>query len=82
FPLFENTVIRKRLLTELGAKEITMSKLQPWLVEELSHKNLTITAAVASDHTHLLDRRRLQTWQRKFYDQVESAADWLFPIES
>jgi hypothetical protein len=80
FPLFENTVIRKRLLKELGAKEITMCKLQPWLVEELSHKNLTITAAVADDDTHLLDRRRLQTWQRKFYVQVESAADLLLPI--
>jgi hypothetical protein len=82
FPLFENTVIRKRLLKELGAKEITMSKLQPWLVEELSHKNLTITAALTSDHAHLLDRRRLQTWQRKFYEQVESAADWLLPIKA
>ncbi len=82
FPLFENTVIRKRLLRELGAMEITMSKLQPWLVEELSHKNLTITAAVADGHTHLLDRRRLQTWQRKFYGQVESATDLLLPIKT
>jgi hypothetical protein len=82
FPLFENTVIRKRLLKELGAKEITMSKLQPWLVEELSHNNLTITAAVSGGHTHLLDRRRLQAWQCKFYGQVESAADLLLPIKS
>jgi hypothetical protein len=70
------------LLKELGAKEITMSKLQPWLVEELSHKNLTITAAVAGGHTHLLDRRRLQTWQCKFYGQLESASDLLLPIKS
>jgi hypothetical protein len=82
FPLFENTVIRKRLLKELGAKEITMSKLQPWLVEELSHKNLTITAAVTGGYTHLLDRRRLQTWQRQFYSQIELAADLLLPIKS
>jgi hypothetical protein len=82
FPLFDKTVIRKRLLKELGAKEITISKLQPWLVEELSHKNLTVTTAVARSETHLLDRRRLQTWQSKFYDQVESAADWLLPIKS
>jgi hypothetical protein len=82
FPLFDNTIIRKRLLKELGAKEITMSKLQPWLVEELSHNNLTITAAVEGGHTHLLDRRRLQTWQSKFYGQIESAVDWLLPIKS
>jgi hypothetical protein len=81
FALFDKAVIRKRLLKELGAKEITMSKLHPWLVEELSHKNLTITAAVTGGHTHLLDRRRLQTWQRKFYGQIESAADWLLPIK-
>lgn len=82
FPFFENTVIRKHLLKELAAKEITMAKLQPWLVEELSHKNLTITAALAGGHMHLLDRRRLQTWQRKFYDQIESATSFLIPAKS
>jgi hypothetical protein len=82
FPLFENTVIRKRLLKELGAKEITMTKLQSWLVEELSHSNLTITPAVADGHLHLLDRQRLQTWQRKFYLQIESVAELLLPAKS
>ncbi len=82
FPLFENTVIRKRLLKELGAKEITMTKMQPWLVEELSHKNLTITAAAGDGQVHLLDRRRLLTWQRKFYGQIESVADLLLPMKS
>jgi cellulose biosynthesis protein BcsQ len=79
FPLYDNTVIRKRLLKELGAKEISMTKLQPWLVEELSHKNLTITTAVADGHMHLLDRQRLQTWQRNFYARIESVADLLLP---
>ncbi len=82
FTFFERSVIRKRLLRELHAKEITMTKLQPWLVEELSHNNLTITAAVAGGQMHLLDRQRLQTWQRKFYAQIESAADLLLPIKS
>lgn len=82
FPLFENTVIRKRLVKELGAKEITMTKLQPWLVEELSHKNLTVSASVASGHMHLLDRRRLQTWQQKLYTQIESVTDLLLPTKS
>ncbi len=82
FTFFERYVIRKRLLKELHAKEITMTKLQPWLVEELSHNNLTITAAVAGGQMHLLDRQRLQTWQRKFYAQIESAADLLLPIKS
>jgi hypothetical protein len=82
FPLFDKTVIRNRLLKELGAKEITMSKLQPWLVEELSHNNLTVTDAIAGRQTHLLDRRRLETWRTKFYGQVESAADLLLAIKS
>ena len=79
--VFDHSVIRKRLLRELGAKEITMSKLQPWLVEELSHDNLTITPAVADGHLHLLDRQRLQTWQRKFYAEIESAAEFLLPAK-
>ena len=81
FAVFDHSVIRKRLLRELGAKEITMSKLQPWLVEELSHDNLTITPAVADGHLHLLDRQRLQTWQRKFYAEIESAAEFLLPAK-
>jgi hypothetical protein len=81
FPIFDHSVIRKRL-KELGAKEITMSKLQPWLVEELSHDNLTITPAVADGHLHLLDRQRLQTWQRKFYSEIESVAELLLPAKS
>jgi hypothetical protein len=81
FAVFDHSVIRKRLLKELGAKEITMSKLQPWLVEELSHDNLTITPAVADSHLHLLDRQRLQTWQRKFYAEIESAAEFLLPAK-
>lgn len=82
FPLFENTVIRKRLVRELGAKEITMAKMQPWLVEELSHQSLTITTAVKDGQVHLLDRRRLLTWQRNFYAQIELAADLLLPAKS
>ncbi|MGH7990029.1 MAG: hypothetical protein ACREDS_07575, partial [Limisphaerales bacterium] len=79
FPIFDHSMIRKRLLKELGAKEITMSKLQPWLVEELSHNNLTITPAVAEGHLHVLDRQRLQTWQRKLYAEIESVTDLLLP---
>jgi len=82
FTLYDQSVIRKRLLKELGAKEITMAKMQPWLVEELSHKNLTITAAVADGQLHFLDRQRLQTWQRKLYAEIESAAELLLPAKS
>jgi len=82
FALYDQSVIQKKLQKELGAKEISMTKLQPWLVEELSHKNLTITAAIAAGQLHLLDRQRLQTWQRKLYIEIESAAELLLPTKS
>ncbi|MES1180363.1 MAG: hypothetical protein ABUL66_00720, partial [Verrucomicrobiota bacterium] len=82
FTVFDHSVIRKRLLRELGAKEITMSPLQSWLVEELSHQNLTITPAGVDGQLHLLDRQRLQTWQRKLYAEIESAAELLLPPKS
>ena len=59
-----------------------MKKLQPWLVEELSLKNLPITEAVKDGSIYLLDRQRLQTWQRKLYAEIESAADLLLPQKS
>ena len=82
FALYDQSVIQKKLQKELGAKEISMTKLQPWLVEELSHKNLTIPAAIAAGQLHLLDRQRLQTWQRKLYVEIESAAELLLPTKS
>ena len=81
FAFYDQAVIRKRLLRELGAKEITMAKLHPWLVEELSHNNLTITPAVTGGHLHLLDRQRLQTWQRKLYAEIDSVAELLLPAK-
>jgi cellulose biosynthesis protein BcsQ len=81
FAFYDQAIVRKRLLRELGAKEITMSKLQSWLVEELSHHNLTITPAVADGKLHLLDRQRLQTWQRKLYAEIESVAELLLPTK-
>ena len=82
FTLYDQSVIRQRLQKDLRAREITMTKLQPFLVEELSLNNLTITPAIQDGRLHLLDRRRLQTWQRKLYTEIESAAELLLPVES
>ncbi len=82
FAVYEQSVVRQRLRKDLGMKEITMKKLQPWLVEELSLKNLPITEAVKDGSLYLLDRQRLQTWQRKLYAEIESAADLLLPQKS
>ena len=79
FTLFECTEVRERLKRELAGREISMLRLHDWLVEALNRHNLTITAAVKSSAFSLLDRQRLQTWQRKFYAEIESAAGLLLP---
>ena len=48
-------------------------------MEALNAENLTITAAVKHPAFSLLDRQRLQSWQRKFYAEIESAANLLPP---
>ena len=81
FALFESTEVRERLLHELGAREIAMPKLHDWLVESLNAHNLTVTAAAKHTAFSLLDRQRLQTWQRKLYTQIESAVGLLLPTK-
>jgi len=77
FALFESSEVRAQLKDTLGGREITMTRLQDWLVEELNGKNLTITAATKHPGFNLLDRQRLQTWQRKLYAEIESVAGLL-----
>ena len=81
FAVYDQSVIGQRLRKELGAKEITMTRLQPWLVEELSLKNLPITTAIKDGGFFLLDRQRLQAWQRKLYREIESVAELLLPAQ-
>jgi len=65
FALFESSEVRVQLKEHLGGREIAMSPMQDWLVEALNAENLTISAAVKHPGFSLLDRPRLQTWQRK-----------------
>lgn len=77
FALFESSEVRAQLKDKHGGREISMSRLQDWLVEALNAENLTITAAVKHTAFSLLDRQRLQTWQRKLYAEIESIAGLL-----
>jgi CobQ/CobB/MinD/ParA nucleotide binding domain len=79
FALFESSEVRAQLKDKLGGREIAMSRLQDWLVEALNAENLTITMARKHPAFALLDRQRLQTWQRKLYAEIESVADLLLP---
>jgi cellulose biosynthesis protein BcsQ len=78
FALFESSEVRAQLKDKLGGREIAMTRMQDWLVESLNAENLTITAATKHPAFTLLDRQRLQTWQRKLYSEIESVADVLF----
>ena len=79
FALYDKSAVRVRLLKQLDAKEITMPRMEEWLVEGLNRVNLTITAAAKHESFYLLDRQRLVTWQRRLYEQVESAGDLFLP---
>ena len=79
FSLYDKSAVRVRLLKQLDAKEITMPRMEEWLVEGLNRVNLTITAAAKHESFYLLDRQRLVTWQRRLYEQIESTADLLLP---
>jgi hypothetical protein len=81
FALFESSEVRAQLKDKLGGREISMSRLQDWLVESLNAENLTITVAAKHPTFNLLDRQRLQTWQRKLYAEIESATDLLLPAK-
>ena len=81
FALFESSEIRAQLHSVLNGREITVTRLQDWLVEGLNRENLTITAAAKHPAFGLLDRQRLQTWQRKLYAEIEAAADLLLPTK-
>jgi cellulose biosynthesis protein BcsQ len=81
FALFESSEVRAQLKDKLGGREITMTRLQDWLVESLNAENLTITAATKHPAFSLLDRQRLQTWQRKLYVEIETVTDLLLPAK-
>lgn len=81
FALFESSEVRTQLKDKLGGREIVMTRMQDWLVESLNAENLTITAATKHTAFSLLDRQRLQTWQRKLYTEIESVTDLLLPAK-
>jgi len=81
FTLFEASEVKAQLKDKLGGREIAMSRLQDWLVEALNAENVTISAAVKHASFSLLDRQRLQTWQRKLYAEIESVSELLLPTK-
>ena len=79
FEIFDQTKIRSRVLCELRGREISMSKLQDWLVLGLNQTKLTITQAKEHSHFSLLNRQRLIIWQRRLYEEIDSIRDLVIP---
>ncbi len=79
FGNYEQSKTRARLVEQLGAKEIQMPKLYDWLVADLNKRDLTITPAIRHESFTLFDRQRLCNWQRRFYEELETATDILLP---
>ncbi len=79
FNIYDSSKTRLRLISELGAKEISVSSLQDWLVGLLHQNSVPITKAIQNPKFSLMDRQRLKSWQRRFYEQIESARDVLLP---
>lgn len=79
FALYDQSAVRVRLLRKLDGKEITMPRMEEWLVEGLNRENLTVTAAAKHGNFHLLDRQRFATWQRRLYAEIETASRLVLP---
>lgn len=79
FELYDQSHARKRIMGELKGQEMVMPKLYDFLVARLNAENLTVTQAIQSEQFTLMDRQRLKSWQRRFYEQVESVKDSLLP---
>jgi cellulose biosynthesis protein BcsQ len=81
FALFESAEVRERLKSELAGRELTMPRMQDWLVEALNRENVSVTTATKHPAFSLLDRQRLLTWQRRLYGELDSVAPLLLPAK-
>jgi cellulose biosynthesis protein BcsQ len=77
FRIYDGSQARKRVLEELKGKEIVMPPLYDWLVARLNAENLTVSQASQSEKITIIDRQRLINWQRRFFEQLQSAKELL-----
>jgi len=79
FDLFDKSKLRQKLLSDMGAKEIVVTRMYKWLVEGLQRSKLTPTGARNHQDFSVMDRQRLVMWQRRFYEQLDSVQELLLP---
>lgn len=76
--IYDNSKARQELL-RLGAAEITMERV-PWsLLATIQRTSRTLSSLVLDESLPFLERQRLRTFQRRFFEQLESARHFLLP---
>ncbi|HEY3932685.1 MAG TPA: hypothetical protein VGM58_09995, partial [Verrucomicrobiae bacterium] len=79
FDIYDKSKTHRRIMDELGGKEIEMPVLCDWLVVALNQSASTISTALRGSKFFIMDRQRLKFWQRDFEEQIEIARDLLLP---
>ena len=81
-PVQKRNDASQQIHAEVREREIIMTRLPSWLVEQLNRTNLTITQVKCHADFSLLDRQRLIMWQRRLYEQIDSVTDLMLPANS
>jgi len=78
--IYDNSKARQELL-RLGAIEITMERV-PWsLLATIQRTSRTLSSLVLDESLPFLERQRLRTFQRRFFEQLETARGFLLPTK-
>lgn len=76
--IYDNSKARQEL-QKLGAVEITMERV-PWsLLATIQKTSRGLSSLVLDESLPFLERQRLRTFQRRFFEQLETARDILLP---
>lgn len=79
--IYDNSKARQELL-RLGAVEITMERV-PWsLLATIQRTSRTLSSLVLDESLPFLERQRLRTFQRRFFEQLETARHLLLPART
>lgn len=76
--IYENSIARQTLLAS-GAKEVVLNKMDPHLGELLQAKSWTIDQALEQPELFLLDRQRLVSYSRAWFEQLDRVKSILLP---
>ncbi len=79
--IYDNSKARQEL-QRLGALEITMERV-PWsLLATIQRTSRTLSSLVLDESLPFLERQRLRTFQRRFFEQLETARHLLLPTRA